>query len=86
MHILFYILGLLTGCSLFLWLKRSPKGKIEYYLDAYDEDTDVVKCSVKPDCGWEALMKEKSVIFSITMTDDLKESLERNNGKLLKEN
>lgn len=86
--VLILLLIVVSLCSFFIGVIFRGKifigktqGVINYYLDDIDDDLKGIQCSVRPDRDWMDLMDEKQIIFRITKSEELKETL---NKKIMK--
>lgn len=88
--IIFLGLGLLFGVFLGFYIYpryiMKPEGKILFFLQQYDDDTNVVNCSIKPDKDWGNYLNRHRIIFSISKTPELQEALKNNIENIEKEN
>lgn len=75
------LLGVLLGFSIFRLTLLKPDGKVLFFLQAYDNEVDVVQCSLKPNMDWYNYMNHRRIIFSISRSPEVEEALKRNNIK-----
>ena len=72
------LLGGVLGAFIYWRFMSKPEGVITFFLQKYDDDVDVVQCSIKPDAEWETLMNHRRIIFSIARTPELEEAIKNN--------